>query len=80
LPICEEIDRNPLWPAMPPPTLTPHLGRRQFEFVLEHRDLAGRELEEVRSLLTARPESFMKVVGLSRTMRSRSSVPSEVSP
>ena len=27
--------------------LDPHLGRRQFEFVLEHGDVAGRDLEEV---------------------------------
>ena len=60
--------------------LHPQLRRRQFELVVEHGDVAGRELEEIRGLLTAWPESFMNVVGLSSMTRSRSSVPSEVSP
>src|SRR6202048_44368 len=31
--------------------LDAHLALRQFEFILKHGDLAGRELEEIRSLL-----------------------------
>src|ERR1700731_3265794 len=31
--------------------LDAHLGRRQFEFILKHGDLAGRELEETRRFL-----------------------------
>src|SRR4051812_33427524 len=35
--------------------LDAHFRRRQFEFVLKHGDLAGSELEEVRSLLNRAP-------------------------
>ena len=35
--------------------LDAHLRRRQFEFVLKHGDLAGRELEEVRGFLHRAP-------------------------
>ena len=31
--------------------LDPHLAVRQFEFILKHGDLAGRELEEIRGFL-----------------------------
>src|SRR5256885_17193193 len=34
-----------------PADLDAHLGGRQFELVLKHRDFVGRELEEIRSLL-----------------------------
>ena len=35
--------------------LDPHLRRRQFELVVEHGDVAGRELEEVRGFLHRAP-------------------------
>src|SRR5260370_17819730 len=33
----------------------PHLGRRPFELILKHGDIACRELEEIRSLLNPAP-------------------------
>src|SRR6266404_268893 len=35
--------------------LDPHFRRRQFEFVLKHGDVAGGQLEEVRSFLNRAP-------------------------
>jgi hypothetical protein len=64
---------------MPPPTFTrtlPSAVESSWNTVIS----PGASLKKLAASCTARPDSFMKVIGFSSTTRSRSSVPSAVSP
>ena len=46
LPQSAVIERRPLWPALPPPSLHAQLGGREVELVVEDDDVRQRDLVE----------------------------------
>jgi len=74
------IERRPLWPALPPPVFTRTFSGREIDLVVEHYDLAERELVEMLRRLHRTPDSFMNVSGFKTRTRSPAISPSAASP
>ncbi len=64
LPRCAVIERSPLCPALPPPSLNSELARRQIEFVVQDDDIAQGNLEKARCLADRAPALVHVGVGL----------------
>ena len=72
MPSERRIDRSPLWPLSPPPSLSRSVAEREVELVVHHDEPLERDLVEVAAApATGPPDSFMYAARLGAGPRGR---------